>query len=65
MPQIGNVLEGRHFSVVGFWGVCTIAVAHIIVDIGCQEYNMYFRIIRERVDAPDRKCSRGQALFRN
>ena len=62
-PLIESVLEGRHFSVVGFWGVCTIGVAHIIVDIGSQEYNMYFRTIRRRVDGPNRKCAQGHALF--
>jgi len=65
MPPIESVLECRHFSVVGFWGVRTISIASITVQMDSQGYNMYFRTITRRVDAPDRKCSRGQALFRS
>jgi hypothetical protein len=50
---IKSVLEGRHFFVVGFWGVRTINMANIIVEMSSQEYNIYFRPIRRRVDAPD------------
>jgi hypothetical protein len=65
MPPIESVLEGRHFSVAGFWGVRTINIANIIVDMRSQEYNMYFRMIKCRPGHPDRKCTRGQALFRS
>jgi len=64
-PPIESVLEGRHFSVVGFSGVRTINMASIIGEMDSQEYSVYFRTIRQRVDAPDRKCSRRQALFRS
>jgi hypothetical protein len=52
-PPIESVLEGRHFSVVGIWGVHTINMAHIIVEMSFQEYNAYFRTISQTVDAPD------------
>jgi hypothetical protein len=65
MPPIENVLEGRHFFVVGFWGVRTINMVSVIVEMSSQEYNMYFRTIRCSPDPPDRKCSRGQALYRS
>ena len=63
MSPIENVLKGRHFSVVGFWGMHTIAVVHIIIEVDSQEYNTDLRAIRQRAQAPDRKWSRGQALF--
>jgi hypothetical protein len=50
---IESVLEGRHFFVVKFRGVRTINMANIIVEMSSQEYNIYFRPIRRRVDAPD------------
>jgi len=65
MPPIENVLEGRHFFVVGYSGVGTMRVANIIVEMDSHEYSMYFETIRMRVDVPDRKCTRGQALFRS
>ena len=64
MPPVGSVLEGRHFFVVGFPRVGTMGMANIIIETYFQEYNMYFRAIRHHSGAPDRKCSRGQALFR-
>ena len=59
------MLEGRQFPAVGFSGVGTLSVAHIIVEMCSQEYNMYSRTIRQWVDAPDRKGARGQAVFRS
>ena len=52
MLPIESVLEGRHFFKVGFSGVRTINV-----EMDSQEYTMYFRTIRQTVDAPDRRCS--------
>ena len=63
MAPIKNVLEGRHFFAIGFSGVGTMGVASITVQMDSQEYNMYFRTIRQRAQAPGRKYSRGQALF--
>ena len=65
MPPIESVLEGRHFFAVGFRGVCTMGAASIIAEIDSQEYSLYFSTIRQKVDAPYQKCSRGQALFRS
>ena len=42
-----------------------MGVARILVEMDSREYNMYFRTIRQREQAPDQKCSRGQALFRS
>ena len=55
MPSIENVLEGRHFSVVGFSGVRTINIVNIIVEIHSQEYNVYSRTNRQRAQAPRSK----------
>jgi len=55
MPPIENVLEGRHFPVVGFSEVRTINMANIIIEMDSQEYNMYSGAIRQKVDAPDRQ----------
>ena len=63
IPPIQNVLEGRHFFAVGFPGVGTMGRASISVETYFQEYNMYFRAIRQMPEALDPKCSRGQALF--
>ena len=40
-----------------------MGMAGIIMATFFQEYNMYFRVIRHHPGGPDRKCSRGQALF--
>ena len=39
-----------------------MGVASIIAEMDSQEYTMYLRIIRQRVDAHDLKYSQGQAL---
>ena len=65
MPPVERVLEGRQFLAVKFSGVGTIGVAHIIVYMCSQEYNMYSRAIRQQPGAPDRKGARGQAVFRS
>ena len=65
MPPVERVLEGRQFLAVRFSGVGTIGVAHIIVYMCSQEYNMYSRTIRQRVDASDPMGARGQADFRS
>jgi hypothetical protein len=59
------VLEGRQLSVAGFSGVGTMGMANIIVVILFQEYSVYSRTIKERVHIPDRKGTRGQAVFRS
>ena len=65
MHPIKSVLEGRHFFVVGFRGVGTMGAAGIIVEMDSQEYNMYFRTIKQRAQAPGQKYTREQALFRS
>ena len=65
MPPVERVLEGRQFLAVRFSGVGTIGVAHIIVYMCSQEYNMYSRTIRQLVDAPDPMGARGQAVSRS
>jgi len=65
MPPIERVLEGRHFLVIGFSGAGTMDMAHIIVEMHYQQYYTYYRPIRRRPDAPNRKGSRGQALSCN
>ena len=57
MPPIESVLEGRHFFVLGFPGVCTMGMASIITETCFQEYNTYFRTIQRCPSAPDRKWS--------
>jgi hypothetical protein len=42
-----------------------MGMASIIVVILFQEYSVYSRTIKERVDTPDREGARGQAVFRN
>ena len=63
MPPVKRVLEGRQFLAVRFLGVGTIGVAHIIVCLCSQEYNMYSRTIRQQVDAPNPMGAQGQAVF--
>ena len=65
MPPVERVLEGRQFLAVRFSGMGTIGVAHIIVYMCSQEYNMYSRAIRQQPDAPGRKGARGQAVVRS
>ena len=64
-PLIEMALEGRHFFVAAFPGVCTIGVTHITVEIYSHEYNMYYGAIRQGSEALDRNGARGQALFRS
>ena len=40
-----------------------MSTASIIVEMDSNKYKMYFRTIRQRAQAPNRKCSQGQALF--
>jgi hypothetical protein len=42
-----------------------MGIASIIDEILFQEYNVYYRTIRERVDGPNRMDARGQEVFRN
>jgi hypothetical protein len=63
MPPIESVLEGRHFFAVGFWEVRTIGMAHIIVEMDSQEYNMYFRTIGCSPDPPIESVREGRHFF--
>ena len=65
MPPVERVLEGRQFPAVRISGVGTIGVAHIVVEMCSQEYNIYSRTIRQQVGAPDPMGARGQAVFRS
>ena len=60
-PRSKMFLRAGTFSQLDFRGC---ALANIIIEIDSQEYNVYFRTIRQREYTPDPKCSRGQALFR-
>ena len=42
-----------------------MGMAHIIVEVGLQEYYTNYRPIRQRPKAPSQKGSRGQALVRS
>ena len=52
-PPIESILEGRHFFVVGFWGVRTINITNLIVETHSWEYNVYSRTIRQRLQTTD------------
>ena len=65
VPPVKRVLEGRQFLAVQFSGVGTIGVAHIIVYMCSQEYNMYSRTIRQQVGTPDPMGAQGQAVVRS
>jgi uncharacterized protein (AIM24 family) len=56
-------MKGSQFFVVEFSGVGTVYLAYIIAIIHSQEYNVYFRAMRERLAAPDPKGAQGQAIF--
>ena len=45
--------QGQVVSVAEFWRVGTMGVANIVVKTYYQEYNTYFRTIRQRPVAPD------------
>ena len=51
-------------STRGFPGVGTMGMAVIAIETYSYEYNMYFKVIIQQPGTPNRKCSRGQALFR-
>jgi hypothetical protein len=64
-PPIQRALEGRQPCAAEFSRVDTAWLPHIIAETHSQEYNVYFRAMRQRLAALIHKVLKGQPVFRS
>ena len=57
------MLRGRQFLAAEIPGVGTTGLPLIIAEMHSQEYNVYFRAMRQRPAAPDPMGNQGQSGF--